>query len=114
MIRGCLILLLLTAAAILCHNIDISPSSGPLDPNLMSHVSGLSAEQKFLLSGPVDINTATTEDLIAIPRIGPSLAKRLIEFRTVRGPIHSLDELLEVKGIGPRILESIRPYLKTR
>jgi competence ComEA-like helix-hairpin-helix protein len=70
-------------------------------------------EQKFLAAGPVDINRATAEELEAIPRIGPSLAKKMIEFRSAKGMINDINELLDIKGIGPRLLTTIGPYLTT-
>jgi len=60
---------------------------------------------------PINLNTATAEQLEAIPGIGPVLAQRIIEYRQTRGRFQSVDELLEVRGIGPKRLESMRPYV---
>jgi competence protein ComEA len=57
---------------------------------------------------PLDINTANRDQLIDLPGIGPALADRMLEKR----PYQTLDDLLEVKGIGPHSLDSLRPYLK--
>ncbi|RKY63622.1 MAG: hypothetical protein DRQ08_09275, partial [Candidatus Latescibacterota bacterium] len=62
----------------------------------------------------VDVNFATEEELEALPYIGPELARRIISYRRRKGPFRSADELLEVKGIGPKILERIRPFLEVR
>ena len=59
----------------------------------------------------IDINTATEIELLHLPGIGPSLAKRILEHRQTIGSFQSLDQLSEVKGLGPKTLESIRPYL---
>jgi len=59
----------------------------------------------------VDLNTATLEDLIQLPGIGPSLAERILEYRETHGPFHSVEDLLNVKGIGPAKLEQLRPYI---
>ncbi len=56
---------------------------------------------------PININTASVEDLQRMPRIGPVLAKRIIE----RRPYGSKLELLEVRGIGVKTLERIRPFI---
>jgi len=60
---------------------------------------------------PINLNTATAEQLEAIPGIGPVLAQRIIEYRQTHGRFQSVDELLEVRGIGPKRLESMRPYV---
>ena len=61
---------------------------------------------------PININTADENDLKTLPRIGPAMAKRIIEFRTVNGPFNSNDDLKKVKGIGKKTFEKIKPYLK--
>ncbi len=60
----------------------------------------------------VRLNTATESDLVRLPGIGPSLARRILEYRRQKGGFKSVDELLEVKGIGPKKLEQIRPYVR--
>ena len=55
-------------------------------------------------SGPVDINTASQEELETLSGVGPVLAQRIIEYREANG----LEELLEVKGIGEKTLEKFR------
>ena len=59
----------------------------------------------------VNINTATAEELEALPRIGPALAQRIIEYRTEHGPFQRVDDLINVKGIGATLLEKIRPLV---
>lgn len=56
---------------------------------------------------PIDINSADSDLLTALPGIGPTLAKRIIDYRTVNGPFERPEELLNVEGIGPGTLESI-------
>jgi competence ComEA-like helix-hairpin-helix protein len=60
---------------------------------------------------PIPINKADEELLITIPGIGPVLAKRIIEFRKEHGRISAIEELDEVKGIGPAKLEKLKAYL---
>ena len=58
-------------------------------------------------SSPIDVNTATAEELEKIKGIGPVMAERIIAGR----PYQTLDDLRRVKGIGRKTLEKIRPYL---
>jgi competence protein ComEA len=59
----------------------------------------------------INLNEATQEDLEALPGIGPALAGRIIAHRTAHGPFTHIGDLHQVSGIGPNILEQIRPYL---
>ena len=65
------------------------------------------------LSGVVNVNTATIEQLEQLPGIGASRARAVVEERERRGGFASLDELVEVKGIGEASLERMRPHLTT-
>src|SRR5207248_4519312 len=62
------------------------------------------------LAGPIDINRASAEQLQQLPRIGPELARRIIDRRRV-APFRSVDELRRVRGIGVKILEEVRPFV---
>jgi len=62
--------------------------------------------------GPVDLNTATAEQLEALPGVGPATSKAILAYRSSRGRFRSVTELLEVPGIGPAKLESLRPLVK--
>ncbi len=64
--------------------------------------------------GPLDPNTASAAELEALPGIGPVLAQRIVEHRRAHGRFERLEDLLEVEGIGPRILERLRPLLRLR
>jgi len=59
-------------------------------------------------SGPVHLNTASETELEALPGIGPSLAEAIVDYRTTHGPFSSVDELLDVRGIGQSKLEALR------
>lgn len=63
-------------------------------------------------AGPVDINTASSEQLQQVPGIGPSIAGRIIEHRETNGPFSSVDQLEEVSGIGPATLEKLREHVR--
>lgn len=62
-------------------------------------------------SAPVDLNTATTEALDALPGIGPVLAQRIVDWRTAHGRFSAVDELGEVSGIGEATLGDLRPLV---
>ncbi len=62
-------------------------------------------------SGPISLSSATAEQLDAIDGIGPTIAARIVAWRDARGGVASVDQLLEVPGIGPGRLEALRPHV---
>lgn len=61
----------------------------------------------------VDLNTADWPELAQLPGIGETLARRIIESRQKDGPFSRPEDLRRVRGIGPKTLEKIRPFLVT-
>ena len=59
----------------------------------------------------VHLNSATAEQLETLDGIGPSLATRIIEWRTAHGGFHTVDDLGQVSGIGPARLEALRGHV---
>ncbi len=59
----------------------------------------------------IDVNRADWPELTLMPNIGEQLAKRIITDRQERGPFRDLSELRRVRGIGPKTLESMKPFL---
>jgi competence ComEA-like helix-hairpin-helix protein len=60
---------------------------------------------------PININTAGTTELQQVPGIGPSTAQKILDTRKSYGAFKSVDDLLAIKGIGPKKLEKMRKYL---
>ncbi len=60
----------------------------------------------------VDVNRADWPELTMLPRIGERLAQRIIESREREGPFRDVDQLSRVRGIGPKTLDELRPYLE--
>lgn len=63
---------------------------------------------------PLDLNTATLEELIDLPGIGPVLAQRIIEYRGARGGFKSVEELLEIRGIGPKRFDQLKDRVRVK
>ena len=59
-------------------------------------------------AGPVNLNTATLEQLDALPGVGPATAKAILAERDKRGRFRSVNDLLDIRGIGPAKLDAIR------
>jgi len=74
-------------------------------------IGRMSGMALLALGLPIDVNHASTRDLEALPGIGPVLARRIWE-RASERPFKDVDELIEVKGIGPVKLERIRDMLE--
>ncbi len=62
-------------------------------------------------TGVVNVNTASANELQYLPRVGPALAGRILEFREANGPFEDVNELVAVKGIGETSLEKLRPFV---
>ncbi len=60
---------------------------------------------------PVNINTATSEELQQVPGIGPATAEKIVQMRKSYGAFKSVDDLLAIRGLGPKRLEKMRKYL---
>ena len=60
---------------------------------------------------PIDINSASAVQLQEVPGIGPATADKILQMRKSYGSFKSVDDLLSVRGIGPKRLEKMRKYL---
>ena len=61
--------------------------------------------------GRIDLNSADVAALDTLPRIGPAMAQRIVDWRETNGPLASVDDLLAVSGIGPKTVEALRPLV---
>jgi competence ComEA-like helix-hairpin-helix protein len=73
----------------------------------------LADEEKFVGLFVLDPNTAPADSLELLPGIGRTLADRIVAYREVK-PFKSEIDLTEVKGIGPKLYERLKPYVKVR
>ena len=64
-----------------------------------------------LLPASININTDSEKELQKLPRIGPAMSKRIIEYRNSHGNFKNVDDLLHVKGICKKTLEKLKPFL---
>ncbi|HEX4982280.1 MAG TPA: helix-hairpin-helix domain-containing protein [Ilumatobacteraceae bacterium] len=62
--------------------------------------------------GPIDLNTATVVELDQLPGVGPATASAIVEHRDEHGPFATVDDLTDVRGIGPAKLDAIRGLVR--
>ena len=60
----------------------------------------------------LDINQASADDFATLPGIGPKLAGQIVAYREKHGPFRRVEELLVIRGIGPKKWKAIRPHLR--
>jgi len=100
-----------------------SPSSPPGDVQLQSASSFRpdalreAARRAAQLARPllpgerIDLDHADVSEITRLPRVGPALAQRIVAWRTEHGPFGSLARLDSVPGVGPKLLDAIRPFV---
>ncbi|MDW7709075.1 MAG: ComEA family DNA-binding protein [Deferrisomatales bacterium] len=66
----------------------------------------------LLFGTPLDLNRATREDLEALPGVGPKTAEAILSARESAGGFDAVEDLLRVRGIGPRTLTRLRPLVR--
>jgi competence protein ComEA len=74
---------------------------------LLTALPGSAAEGKRV----VNVNTADIAQLALLPRVGPSVAQRIVDFRKENGPFKSPEDLMLVQGIGEKTYQLLKPYV---
>jgi competence ComEA-like helix-hairpin-helix protein len=74
-------------------------------------LASMSGTQLVTLGLPLDLNRASAQDLVAVPGIGPVLAKRIVAYREKQGPFRKVDDLNKVSGFGKRKVGKVKPFL---
>ncbi len=74
--------------------------------------TSMDAAALISFSLPLSLATATAEELEMLPGIGPKTARALIDYRNRSGPVRSIEQLVEVRGIGLKTLKKIAPYIR--
>ena len=80
-------------------------------PEKKHHFSENIPRQKALL---IDINKASISELMQLPHIGYQTAKRIIAWRKQQGPFQKKEDLLKIKGIGPKKLKAVYAFIKVK
>ncbi len=104
-----------------------SPGAGDLEAPASSDTTGTRRRRKKVAKlstapdqarvmgvtpgGPIDLDRAQEYEILALPKVGPTLAHRIIANRDSLGPFGSLDELRRVKGVGDALVDAISPYV---
>ncbi|HKR79617.1 MAG TPA: helix-hairpin-helix domain-containing protein [Nitrospira sp.] len=78
-----------------------APHERPRDHDVLRRAAGIA----------LDLNRASAQDFERLPGIGPVLAGRIIQYRASQGMFHDIEQLREVKGIGPKKFEQIRAHV---
>ena len=64
--------------------------------------------------GKIDLNAASESELISLPGIGPAYAKRIIEYRETHGEFEKKDDILKIKGIGPKTYAGLKDLVEVK
>lgn len=88
------------------------PRRGESPPPPAGSSTGGPAAGAGASAGPVNLNTATLDQLDSLPGVGPATAQAILDYRTTQGRFRSVDELLEVRGIGEAKLAALRSRVR--
>jgi competence protein ComEA len=99
-----------------------TPEPPPVSPQAGGHGAGRYPFAQPLAAhavpagrgGPINLNTATREELDLLPGVGPATADRILAYRKERGPFLRPEDLMNVRGIGEKKFEQIRPFVTAR
>jgi competence protein ComEA len=78
---------------------------------LRSQAAGQPRDLGATPGGPIDLDRAQEWEILSLPKVGPSLARRILADRDSLGPFGSMDEFRRVKGVGEGVVNAIAPYV---
>jgi len=121
--RAVLVLMLLGAAGVLLRFLGGSPGPPgavayrPAAATPRSSLDSVAARAARLArplrrGDTIDLDRASEEDITRLPRVGPGLAARIVADREAHGAFGSLERLDRVSGIGPSVIEAVKPYVR--
>lgn len=115
------VVIILLISAITCFVLALEGGSRPVNIYYVEGASPAGSQapagstaasaQEVLVEKSININTATAEELCALPGIGPVTAGRIIAYREENGGFYDIGELTEVAGIGEKTLARLEPYI---
>jgi competence protein ComEA len=77
----------------------------------LAEAVAVAGQQSAAGKAKVNINSAGLNELQALPRIGPKIAQRILDFRKEHGPFKRVEELMKVKGIGEKMFGSLKDLI---
>ena len=93
-------------------DVALAPVDTPPATSLQASARAAARLARPLASGErVDLDRADVTEITRLPRIGPALAQRIVAWRAAHGPFGGLARLDSVPGIGPGLLEALRPFV---
>ncbi len=78
---------------------------------LMVFNPGYAQNQPKAGTGKININTASAAELQNLPRIGPKVAQRIVDYRTQNGPFKKIEDIMKVRGIGEKVFDQIKDLI---
>lgn len=85
-----------------------TPSPAPSRAAALTPTRRVAAPIPTHLVGKINLNTASAQELEALPGIGPALAQSIVQYRQLHGNYKKIEDILNVPGIGPKTFEKIR------
>ena len=82
-----------------------------LSPQKYQHMESAEEQSVVIQQFPININEATLEELQALPRIGPAMAARIVNYREQNGPFRQKRDLMKVKGIGKKTYANLQDLI---
>lgn len=91
--------------------VEANPSPQPKPERGSTSHTGRRGDAAISMPALLNINTASAAELQTLPRIGEKMAQRIIAYRSEHGDFATVDAIQNVKGIGPKTLEKLRPFI---